>query len=57
MSAVLKEAGWNSAADPVSVRFSHLDWLESEAIHIMREVVAETQESRRCSFPAARIRS
>jgi len=23
--------------------FSHLDWLESEAIHIMREVVAETR--------------
>jgi sulfate adenylyltransferase subunit 2 len=26
----------------VCPRFSHLDWLESEAIHIMREVVAET---------------
>ena len=25
------------------VRLSHLDWLESEAIHIMREVVAETR--------------
>jgi sulfate adenylyltransferase subunit 2 len=34
MSAVLKERP--------TVEFSHLDWLESEAIHIMREVVAET---------------
>jgi len=36
MSAVLKERP--TAAES----FSHLDWLESEAIHIMREVVAET---------------
>jgi sulfate adenylyltransferase subunit 2 len=41
MSAVLKvqplvDAGTDSAT------LSHLDWLESEAIHIMREVVAET---------------
>ena len=36
MSAVLKER-----PAPVA-SFSHLDWLESEAIHIMREVVAET---------------
>jgi sulfate adenylyltransferase subunit 2 len=26
-----------------AVRLSHLDWLESEAVHIMREVVAESQ--------------
>ena len=26
-----------------ATRFDHLDWLESEAIHIMREVVAETK--------------
>jgi sulfate adenylyltransferase subunit 2 len=26
-----------------AVRLSHLDWLESEAIHILREVVAETK--------------
>jgi sulfate adenylyltransferase subunit 2 len=26
-----------------AVRISHLDWLESEAVHIMREVVAESQ--------------
>jgi sulfate adenylyltransferase subunit 2 len=37
MSAVLKERPATAHA------FSHLDWLESEAIHIMREVVAETR--------------
>ena len=31
---------WEKGSDPV---LSHLDWLESEAIHIMREVVAETR--------------
>jgi sulfate adenylyltransferase subunit 2 len=31
------------APEMVSDTFSHLDWLESEAIHIMREVVAETR--------------
>jgi sulfate adenylyltransferase subunit 2 len=36
MSAVLQEKPRTAAV------FSHLDWLESEAIHIMREVVAET---------------
>jgi sulfate adenylyltransferase subunit 2 len=48
MSAVLKdraqyqrfsEGVGEAAATPVA----HLDWLESEAIHIMREVVAETR--------------
>jgi len=39
MSAVLKPLP--EAAAPAS-DLSHLDWLESEAIHIMREVVAET---------------
>jgi sulfate adenylyltransferase subunit 2 len=29
--------------DPVASPLSHLDWLESEAIHIMREVVAEVR--------------
>ncbi|HUP98109.1 MAG TPA: sulfate adenylyltransferase subunit CysD [Usitatibacter sp.] len=44
MSAVLKQVSGTSFRKPVSdTRFSHLDWLESEAIHIMREVVAETQ--------------
>jgi sulfate adenylyltransferase subunit 2 len=39
MSAVLEEvATWTPPAT-----LSHLDWLESEAIHILREVVAETQ--------------
>ena len=37
MSAVLKEAPRPTPAPALS----HLDWLESEAIHIMREVVAE----------------
>ena len=51
MSAVLKPgsdpdfrllpaSARKSGADP---SLSHLDWLESEAIHIMREVVAETR--------------
>jgi sulfate adenylyltransferase subunit 2 len=47
MSAVLKEmdgeAGWKAGSKPVSGRLLHLDFLESEAIHIMREVVAETK--------------
>jgi sulfate adenylyltransferase subunit 2 len=30
-----------NSAQPVSQRLSHLEWLESEAIHIMREVAAE----------------
>jgi sulfate adenylyltransferase subunit 2 len=43
-------ASRKSGSDPISsgeivpdTVFSHLDWLESEAIHIMREVVAETR--------------
>ena len=48
MSAVLKS---NSKYEPIdqpavpndAVLSDHLDWLESEAIHIMREVVAETR--------------
>ena len=48
MSAVLKN---NSKYEPIdqpaapsdAVLSDHLDWLESEAIHIMREVVAETR--------------
>jgi sulfate adenylyltransferase subunit 2 len=40
MSAVLKERV--TEPSPVAA-FSHLDWLESEAIHIMREVVAEAK--------------
>ena len=35
---------------------SHLDWLEEEAIFILREVAA-TSNARRCCFPAARIRA
>jgi sulfate adenylyltransferase subunit 2 len=35
--------GQGSTGSPrTAAVFSHLDWLESEAIHIMREVVAET---------------
>jgi len=30
-------------SDPMSSALSHLDWLESEAVHIMREVVAEAR--------------
>src|SRR3989440_6696597 len=44
MSAVLK---WNPGTDPEAREPgsvpAHLDWLESEAIHIMREVVAEAR--------------
>ena len=49
MSAVLNQKpgtdhGFLAGGKPWSVPgFSHLDWLESEAIHIMREVVAETR--------------
>jgi sulfate adenylyltransferase subunit 2 len=52
MSAVLKERAqyqrpeWEmreGAGDAVATPVAHLDWLESEAIHIMREVVAETR--------------
>jgi sulfate adenylyltransferase subunit 2 len=54
MSAVLKPVGTDtvlgyaaeaaSKAGPVAGgHLSHLDWLESEAMHIMREVVAETK--------------
>jgi sulfate adenylyltransferase subunit 2 len=45
MSAVLKvgtDPGFGSAKPGSVPAFSHLDWLESEAIHIMREVVGET---------------
>src|SRR4051812_48525564 len=39
MNAVLKDVEIPAVAAPL---FSHLDGLESEAIHVMREVVAET---------------
>ena len=50
MSAVLNGVGSDpglavarfAGSDPTPSSLSHLDWLESEAIHIMREVVAET---------------
>ena len=48
MSAVLKQSRYDKFAPAPNdvARFGqtsdHLDWLESEAIHIMREVVAET---------------
>lgn len=48
MSAVLKDGGeyetvQQSLASNEAIASNHLDWLESEAIHIMREVVAETR--------------
>ena len=44
MNAVVKELGSDPIFEPKlgSDPISHLQWLESEAIHIMREVVAET---------------
>ena len=39
-----------------ATRLDHLDWLESEAIHILREVAAAVRTPRRCSSPAARTR-
>ena len=44
MSAVLKQqyASFGTRINDVPVK-DHLDWPESEAIHIMREVVAETK--------------
>jgi sulfate adenylyltransferase subunit 2 len=47
MSAVLKSTVPVTAANdsplPTPARNAHLDWLESEAIHILREVVSETR--------------
>ena len=43
MSAVLKPLLAPVEHPRVSSALSHLDWLESEAIHIMREVVGETR--------------
>ena len=44
MSAVLKSAAELGARATIAAeRLSHMDWLESEAIHILREVVAETK--------------
>jgi len=46
MSAVLKQQGQYEAFGNAQLDYpvnDHLDWLESEAIHIMREVVAETR--------------
>jgi sulfate adenylyltransferase subunit 2 len=37
--------------------WTHLDALEAEAIHILREVAGECERVRRCCSPAARIRS
>ena len=48
MSAVLKQQGQYEAFGNAQLDYpvnDHLDWLESEAIHIMREVVAETKNS------------
>ncbi|PMS22716.1 sulfate adenylyltransferase small subunit, partial [Trinickia dabaoshanensis] len=45
MSTLLDPA--EAAATPVTApRMDHLDWLEAESIHILRELVAE------CSKPA-----
>ena len=44
MNAVLRQSQYQSfgtAPDDIPVN-EHLDWLESEAVHIMRDVVAET---------------
>ncbi|MBL8516228.1 MAG: sulfate adenylyltransferase subunit CysD [Betaproteobacteria bacterium] len=48
MSAVLKDRDpyrrfGDDAGDVAATPVAHLDWLESEAIHVMREVVAETR--------------
>jgi len=43
MSAVPKEIGSQAIAASAAPGMTHLDWLESEAVHIMREVVAETR--------------
>jgi sulfate adenylyltransferase subunit 2 len=46
MSAVLKEIGPRTIGAPAPsgvTALNHLEWLESEAIHILREVVAETR--------------
>jgi sulfate adenylyltransferase subunit 2 len=43
MSAVLQLVPGTNSPEFVPGTISHLDWLESEAIHIMREVVAEAR--------------
>ena len=43
MSAVLKPRHLADLLDAVAPDLSHLDWLESEAVHIMREVAAEAR--------------
>ena len=44
MSAIFETClGERSLATSSPLSLSHLDWLESEAVHIMREVVAETR--------------
>ncbi|HEX7685963.1 MAG TPA: sulfate adenylyltransferase small subunit, partial [Trinickia sp.] len=45
MSTLLDPLGTAGAVKPV-MRMDHLDWLEAESIHILRELVAE------CSKPA-----
>ncbi len=42
MNAVLKGIEFQRGRAAPGARFDHLDWLESEAIHIMREVAAES---------------
>jgi sulfate adenylyltransferase subunit 2 len=43
MSAVLNPALASDTPAVADVRLTHLDWLESEAIHVLREVVAEAK--------------
>ncbi|HTH74767.1 MAG TPA: phosphoadenosine phosphosulfate reductase family protein, partial [Trinickia sp.] len=45
MSTLIASLGTAGAAKPAP-RMDHLDWLEAESIHILRELVAE------CSKPA-----
>ncbi|MBD2920495.1 sulfate adenylyltransferase small subunit, partial [Burkholderia pseudomallei] len=46
MNATLEPSSPGGAAGASTSRMGHLDWLEAESIHILRELVAE------CSKPA-----
>ncbi|WP_179100063.1 phosphoadenosine phosphosulfate reductase domain-containing protein, partial [Burkholderia pseudomallei] len=46
MSTTLEQSAFAPSAGASTSRMGHLDWLEAESIHILRELVAE------CSKPA-----
>ena len=55
MSTTLEQSAFAPPAGADN-RMGHLDWLEAESIHILRELVAECSKPA-LLFSAARIRS